>query len=835
MCRTYILPIVKLWIGCDILMLASASRNFSCRAALLDALLALASWYHVRSSSTIVEFPANFFDAVSSCCTLASDVFVAFSEDAAMISAAGTLLSIFSRDRRTVHCVVRRCETRRLIIDRLQAHVSDTACACVLMSVLRDCSALASASDADNVLRDILCSPCIHIMITAAHQFNMIVVDTRAGGSQELRAKADLLLNAASGLALNISSRAFGRGANDLILASGLIRALSDSAAFALSSLSTTCNCMSIMGRLMQSQCLRDELCYDAQHASKMIKFLIAAFHAHSAPAPRLLTLTALDTLLGAESCSAVFFRSGGSASTFDTIKSLSAMHKSSRTHSEAATIDAAFTFATSAATASFVYDSAQWQADLHTSGHLRAQALLIQTINLATLEAAAAAAALMLLVVPHPSPSFVRPPSCSHAFGNGPVLATDNAAWISPVAGVHMLAMREQVDVDRAMQAMRAVMAFCETDDLTSENSRINVHKIAAALRALTSKISTGGIGGGGGVADPNTFKFISNVFAAVSGLIGHVTYKLSVVAGSAFRAKQRSFQQAEEFNGIMDEYALISKRPDEVEAAVAERMLLFRSKRKECEYPAHKAMLVISSEESTGINPDEILRQYGTSGSVALVHSGHSGDLSITSTFLGFSDVETKPIPFLPPMPSFGEVPPNGGVESSLGFYRRHKVISSKGTAVKSSGLDSDLASLTNKHEDKKSAGEFEDVESAARDMVRGMELHTLDSAVIFVMRGAAGLGAKAVRPVLNLAQSMLQLESEWDMQSFSSPSNAFLGNAELRDIAAKILQKHADDVSVARPCLVLLCFSMQHLDRSNPAAEGRCVCLRVEACVF
>ena len=113
--------------------------------------------------------------------------------------------------------------------------------------------------------------------------------------------------------------------------------------------------------------------------------------------------------------------------------------------------------------------------------------------------------------------------------------------------------------------------------------------------------------------------------------------------------------------------------------------------------------------------------------------------------------------------------------------------------------------------------------------------MELHTLDSAVIFVMRGAAGLGAQAVRPVLNLAQSMLQLESEWDMESFSSPSNAFLGNAELRDIAAKILQKHADDVSVTRPCLVLLCFSMQHLDRSNPAEQSRCVCLRVEACVF
>ena len=101
-----------------------------------------------------------------------------------------------------------------------------------------------------------------------------------------------------------------------------------------------------------------------------------------------------------------------------------------------------------------------------------------------------------------------------------------------------------QQVDVDRVTQALRGVMAFCETDDLTAESSRINAHKIAAALRALTSKISTGG--GGGRVCDAATFKFVSVIFTAVAGVIGHVAFKLSRVAGSSFQAKQRLFTQA-------------------------------------------------------------------------------------------------------------------------------------------------------------------------------------------------------------------------------------------------------------------------------------------------
>ena len=285
------------------------------------------------------------------------------------------------------------------------------------------------------------------------------------------------------------------------------------------------------------------------------------------------------------------------------------------------------------------------------------------------------------------------------------------------------------------------------------------------------------------------------------------------------------RPFTLSSEFSGIADEHALISKSPDDIEAAISQRVQAFRSKRKESEYPAHKAMLVVSDEASTGINPDDILRQYGTGGSVALVHSGQSDDTVVRSTFLGFSDVEKKPIPFLPPMPSFGEVPSNAAVEGSLAFYKRHKVVSGKGSVVQSGGIDTELTLDATKAEDSGSlTSEFDDVESAARDMVRSMELHTLDSAVIFVMRGCVNLGAQAVRPVVSLAQCMLQLESEWDAESFNGASNAFRGNAEVRDIAAKILVKHADDVSIARPCLALLCFAMQQLDRASPDAQGR-----------
>jgi len=101
-----------------------------------------------------------------------------------------------------------------------------------------------------------------------------------------------------------------------------------------------------------------------------------------------------------------------------------------------------------------------------------------------------------------------------------------------------------QQVDVDRVTQALRGVMAFCETDDLTAESSRINAHKIAAALRGLTSKISTGA--GGGRVCDAATLRFLSVIFTGVAGVIGHVAFKLSRVAGSSFQAKQRLFTQA-------------------------------------------------------------------------------------------------------------------------------------------------------------------------------------------------------------------------------------------------------------------------------------------------
>jgi hypothetical protein len=126
-----------------------------------------------------------------------------------------------------------------------------------------------------------------------------------------LRAKADLLLNAASGLLLNLSSRAFSLGANDSILASGLVRSLADSASYATSSLATSCNCLTIIGRLLQSQTLRDELCCDAQHATKLLKLFLSTFHAHAALAPRLLTLTAVCALLQSPSCAAAFFRCG--------------------------------------------------------------------------------------------------------------------------------------------------------------------------------------------------------------------------------------------------------------------------------------------------------------------------------------------------------------------------------------------------------------------------------------------------------------------------------------------------------------------------------------------
>jgi hypothetical protein len=101
-CRTYLLPIVTIWPGCDVLLLASAVRHFSCKSALLEALFALASWFHVRHSNASVEFPQHFFDCVSGCCALAHDVIFAYNSDSDLICAAGTLLSMFSRDLRTV-------------------------------------------------------------------------------------------------------------------------------------------------------------------------------------------------------------------------------------------------------------------------------------------------------------------------------------------------------------------------------------------------------------------------------------------------------------------------------------------------------------------------------------------------------------------------------------------------------------------------------------------------------------------------------------------------------------------------------------------------------------
>jgi tyrosyl-tRNA synthetase len=49
-----------------------------------------------------------------------------------------------------------------------------------------------------------------------------------------------------------------------------------------------------------------------AQHATKLLKLFLSTFHAHAAPAPRLLTLTALCALLQSPPCAQAFFRCGG-------------------------------------------------------------------------------------------------------------------------------------------------------------------------------------------------------------------------------------------------------------------------------------------------------------------------------------------------------------------------------------------------------------------------------------------------------------------------------------------------------------------------------------------
>ena len=102
------------------LLLTSASGNFSCRAALHDALLALASWFLVRSTNVFVDHPTEFFESVKCSCSLAHDVIAAYASDSEMVSAAGTLLSMFSRDRRVLHCLAQRHETRQLLLSRLQ-------------------------------------------------------------------------------------------------------------------------------------------------------------------------------------------------------------------------------------------------------------------------------------------------------------------------------------------------------------------------------------------------------------------------------------------------------------------------------------------------------------------------------------------------------------------------------------------------------------------------------------------------------------------------------------------------------------------------------------------
>jgi hypothetical protein len=801
------------WPGCDALLLTSAARNFSCRAVLHHALLALASWFQARSANAHVDTTDDFYDSVNACCALAHDVLYAYDDDVEMISAAVTVLSMFSRDKRTLQCVVGRRETLRLIVSRLQERCSDVSCSSILMSVLRDCSAFASgANDKNVVLRDIIVSPCISVMISCVAQFNQVAVDSRSG-SQDLRDKANLLLNATSGLVLNLSTRASTLGVNDSLLTSGLIKALVESAAFVTSSLSTSCNVVSIIGRLLHSQSLRDELCFDVQHATKLIKWCLAIFHEHIVPSPRAMILAAICALLESSACRSMLFKAGGASIVFDAVKSLAVIHKNTRGLSDVSSAKAVFVFSTAAAISSFIYNPAPWLADLHSSGHLRLQALLTQTLGVESndLAFAAATAALMLLVIPHPSPSFVRPPSCSYIFGNGPVVSSDNPCWIAPVSGVHLRSMTDQADADRIMQAMRGVLAYCDTDDLTSESSKINVHKLFAMIRGSVSRISAGG---GGSVADPNNLLHLSNIFAAAAGLIGHVAYKLAFLSGRLYRENQRNFKQAPEFNGVEDDYALLQKRPDIIEEAISERVHKLRLQVKQSDYPAHKAMLVISNEESTGVNPDEVLRQYGTGGSVALVHSGKAGGHDVKSVFLGFSDTATTPIPFLQPPPHFGQVPSIVAVEGAAGFYKRHKVLSTGSSEKRGgNGIDTLLESSSSSFDvDVVASSEIDVIGKIAMDMIKGMELHALDAAIIFTLKHAAGLGALTIRPVLNAAQARLQLESEWDHESFASATNSLRGNVQMKSVLVNILQRHTEDLSIMRPCLAVLCLSMQ-----------------------
>lgn len=820
-CRTHILPTVSSWPGCDVLLLASAARHFSCAPALNGALLALAAWYHARHSSTEADCSGEFFESASACCALAHDVIIAYDGDFTAFGAAGTLLSMFSRDRRTVHCVAQRRETIRLIIHSLDACVSDVSCACVLMAVLRDCCSLASDEDASQVFHEITTSPCISVLIAAVAQFNKVIAEGRSTGTQALRSKADLLLNASSGLILNLSLRASRLGVNDCLLGSGLLRLLSDSASFTTSSLSISSNCLTVIGRFFHSQSFRDALCCDAQHGANICKFLLAVFHEHTDPAPRLLTMVAVCSLLQSAVCSSTFFKAGGATLVFDAVKILPRMHKSFEKTSEASAVNAIFTFACASATSSFAHSPATWLAELHSSGHLRAQSLLLQTLANSSLESASAAALLVLLVIPHPSSSFVRPPACSSSFGTGPLFSSDHSYWVSPVSGSHLRSMREQMDVDRVMQAMRAVVAFCETDDLTAESSCINVHKITAAVRALVAKISAGG---GSDIADPKTFKHFANVFSAIAGLLRHISYKLSFIASKVFQEKQRSFKQSEDFNGIEDEYSLLSKKADVVEQAIMQKVLKLRSQMKESDFPAHKAMLVISSEEATNVNPDDVLRQYGTGGSVALVHDGTRDGTSVKSVFLGFAASEQKPIPLLSTAPYFGDVPPNAAVEGSVAFYKRHKVLGATASVkVQSKSIDTELHSAAQDQEEAVSTiSENHEVNAAAQDIINGLELHNLDSSIIFVLKHVTSMSSQVARPALNLVQSILQLDSEWNPEAFVGSSNALRGNVQLRNIIVKLLLLHHDDLSLARPCLVILCFLIQNLDATKPEAQ-------------
>jgi hypothetical protein len=595
---------------------------------------------------------------------------------------------------------------------------------------------------------------------------------------------------------------------------------LSDSAAFTTSSLSISSNFVSIIARLFHSQILRDELCGSANHASKLVKFLLAVFHEHSDPAPRMIITAAACAVLESASCGAVFFKSGGYTVVFDAVKGLALTHKSFQQPVDASNVDSIFTFSAAVASRSFAHNPSPWLADLHSSGHLRAQSLLLQTLNNKLSESTSAAASLMLMVTPHPSPSFSRPPACSLVFGSGPLNSSDHIYWSSPVSGVHLRSIKEQMEVDRLMQAMRAVMAYCETDDLTAESSRINVHKITAAVRALVSKISAGG---GSDVSDPSTFRHLSNVFGAIAGLLRHVSYKLACVANKTFQQKLRQTKQSDDFNGIEDEYALLGQRPDVIEEAIMQRVMKLRTQIRETDFPEHKPMLVISNEEATNVNPDDILRQYGAGGSVALVHSGTDAGTSVKSVFLGFSDVEKTPIPLIPPAPHFGEVPAGLAVEGSISFYRKHKVIGSKAAeTAKSKSVDTELRSEGDEGSSS-STRELSEVENAARDAVVGLQLHNLDSSVMFVLRHVVGMEVPVVRPVLNLVQCMMQIESEWDHESFTSSSNTFRSNLQMRNCVVKLLLNNMDDLSVVLPCLVILCFVMQTMDSTNAETQA------------